>query len=305
MGLAGAKTAWQRQTRHFGHDNGDKYTVLILDNRGIGLSDKPLARYTTSDMAQDVIELLDHVGWTEERSVNLVGISLGGMISQEVACAIPSRLQSLSLLCTTASFESNKRPLDSMLDSVNMVIPKTEERAVADTARKLFADEWLAAPDGDDLPSPKSTPRCGPSPSEAADSTAGSTAGDGDGEYLRFDSNFQRFQAQELMKRHTPGFFTRQGFLCQLMAAAGHRKSASQLREMADRVGRDRILIIHGTRDRMITVTNGEKLIKMIKPAIGLIVDGMGHAPIMDRSKWFNALLEERLTVCKKIDAKI
>ena len=134
MGLVGAKSAWQRQTRYFGHDQGDKYSVLILDNRGIGESDKPLARYTTSDMAQDVIELLDQVGWVDERSVNLVGISLGGMIAQEVACAIPSRLQSLSLLATTAKFESNKRPLDSMLDSVNMVIPKTEERSVADTA---------------------------------------------------------------------------------------------------------------------------------------------------------------------------
>ena len=25
---------WQRQTKTFGHDHGDKYSVLILDNRG-------------------------------------------------------------------------------------------------------------------------------------------------------------------------------------------------------------------------------------------------------------------------------
>ena len=147
----------------------------------------------------------------------------------------------------------------------------------------------------------RTAPGCGPSPTVAADSSV--TKGSPDGEYMRFESNFQRFQAQELMKRHTPGYFTRQGFLCQLMAAAGHRKSASQLREMADRVGRDRILIIHGTRDRMIAVTNGEKLIKMVKPVVGLIVDGMGHAPIMDRSKWFNALIEDRLAVCTKMDS--
>jgi pimeloyl-ACP methyl ester carboxylesterase len=33
-------------------------------------------------MAQDVITLLDFVGWTEERTLHIVGVSLGGMIAQ-------------------------------------------------------------------------------------------------------------------------------------------------------------------------------------------------------------------------------
>jgi hypothetical protein len=38
-------------------------------------------------MAEDVICLLDHVGWTQEREVHVVGISLGGMIAQgEFVC---------------------------------------------------------------------------------------------------------------------------------------------------------------------------------------------------------------------------
>ena len=75
---------WQRQTKDFGHTEGDKYSCLVFDNRGIGESDKPLLRYTTSEMAKDVVELLNHVGWTEERSVHVVGISMGGMIAQEL-----------------------------------------------------------------------------------------------------------------------------------------------------------------------------------------------------------------------------
>jgi pimeloyl-ACP methyl ester carboxylesterase len=35
-------------------------------------------------MAQDVIELLDYLGWTEKRSLHLFGLSLGGMIAQGV-----------------------------------------------------------------------------------------------------------------------------------------------------------------------------------------------------------------------------
>ncbi|KAJ3511980.1 hypothetical protein NM208_g15373 [Fusarium decemcellulare] len=105
MGLAGVKTSWQRQTKYFGHDRGDKYSVLILDNRGMGGSDKPYGLYSTSEMALDVIEVLDHVGWTSDREINLVGISMGGMIAQEMALRIPKRLQSLSLLCTSAARE--------------------------------------------------------------------------------------------------------------------------------------------------------------------------------------------------------
>ena len=33
-------------------------------------------------MAEDVIALLDFVGWTEKRSVHVVGLSMGGMIAQ-------------------------------------------------------------------------------------------------------------------------------------------------------------------------------------------------------------------------------
>lgn len=60
---------------HFGHKNGDRYSVLIFDNRGIGLSDKPLMRYSTSAMAADLLEVLDHLSWIEERQLHICGIS--------------------------------------------------------------------------------------------------------------------------------------------------------------------------------------------------------------------------------------
>ena len=84
VGLGGFLRTWQRQTMDFGHTESDKYTCLVFDNRGMGESDKPLLRYTTSEMAKDTIELLDHVGWTDERSIHVVGISMGGMIAQEL-----------------------------------------------------------------------------------------------------------------------------------------------------------------------------------------------------------------------------
>ena len=33
-------------------------------------------------MAQDVVALLEYIGWTSERELHVVGVSLGGMIAQ-------------------------------------------------------------------------------------------------------------------------------------------------------------------------------------------------------------------------------
>ena len=51
---------------------------------GMGGSEKPIMRYSTSEMAKDLIELLDHLGWTEERQLHVSGVSMGGMIAQEL-----------------------------------------------------------------------------------------------------------------------------------------------------------------------------------------------------------------------------
>ena len=60
---------------YFGHQKGTEYSVLIIDNRGMGKSSRPFLRYTTSEMARDVLEVLDHVGWSEDRSVHVCGSS--------------------------------------------------------------------------------------------------------------------------------------------------------------------------------------------------------------------------------------
>ncbi|KAK0502851.1 Alpha/Beta hydrolase protein [Armillaria luteobubalina] len=53
-------------------------------------------------MAEDLIVLLDYIGWKEPRGLHIISISLGGMISQEVACRIPERIISLTLSATTS-----------------------------------------------------------------------------------------------------------------------------------------------------------------------------------------------------------
>ena len=49
---------------------------------GVGSLEIFYLRYRTSAMAEDVVCLLDFLGWTADRELNIVGISLGGMIAQ-------------------------------------------------------------------------------------------------------------------------------------------------------------------------------------------------------------------------------
>ncbi|KAF4315782.1 hypothetical protein BBO99_00009137 [Phytophthora kernoviae] len=77
---------------------GKKLKILSFDNRGSGGSDKPWTRYTTSQMAEDALHLMDYVGWD---SAHVAGTSMGGMISIELAAIAPDRVGSLTLIVTT------------------------------------------------------------------------------------------------------------------------------------------------------------------------------------------------------------
>jgi 3-oxoadipate enol-lactonase len=79
---------------------GAGYRVLRFDNRGIGLSDKPLGPYTTAMFAADTKALVDHL---QIDRFHMLGVSMGGMIAQEYALAHPGDLRSITLACTYAA----------------------------------------------------------------------------------------------------------------------------------------------------------------------------------------------------------
>ena len=75
-----------------------RYTVYMIDNRGVGLTDKPDGPYTIKMMADDVAGFFDTV---DIDKAHLVGHSMGGMISQRFALDYPEKLRSLTLASTT------------------------------------------------------------------------------------------------------------------------------------------------------------------------------------------------------------
>ncbi len=74
-----------------------EYRVISFDNRGTGRSDKPDIPYTMKMMADDAKGLLDAIGID---SAHVFGISMGGMIAQELALNYPDKVISLILGCT-------------------------------------------------------------------------------------------------------------------------------------------------------------------------------------------------------------
>lgn len=75
----------------------ESFECIAFDNRGMGLSGPAEMPFTIADLAEDTVGLLDAL---EIESAHVVGISMGGMVAQELALAHPERIRSLTLGAT-------------------------------------------------------------------------------------------------------------------------------------------------------------------------------------------------------------
>ncbi len=106
MGLHGA--GWKPQVDVFERD----FQCLTFDNRGMSKSQPASANLSIAEMANDVIALMDHVGF--ERA-HLVGHSMGGLIALATALEHRARIKSLALLCTFADGREVTKPRGPMM----------------------------------------------------------------------------------------------------------------------------------------------------------------------------------------------
>jgi pimeloyl-ACP methyl ester carboxylesterase len=98
--------------------------MVVFDNRDVGRSSLASGPYTTADMATDTLALADHLGL--ER-FDLLGISLGGMVAQQVALAAPERVRSLTLAVTHGGTGEAGRVRGRVLGSMARHLPPEDQ----------------------------------------------------------------------------------------------------------------------------------------------------------------------------------
>ena len=92
-GLATDRLGWMLQLPAWS----EHFRTVSFDNRDVGQSSYADGPYEITDMAADALALADEL---ELNSFHLVGVSMGGAISQEMALAAPDRVRSLTLCVT-------------------------------------------------------------------------------------------------------------------------------------------------------------------------------------------------------------
>ena len=108
-GLGGGTWSWYGQAPYFRK----RYRTIAFDNRGAGRSSMPQGPYQMKQFAEDARCLLDHLG--VERTL-VLGLSMGGMIAQELALLAPHRIPALFLGCTHGGGPSQIAPAPSIIE---------------------------------------------------------------------------------------------------------------------------------------------------------------------------------------------
>lgn len=212
------------------------YRVIRYDHRDTGLSTSDQRCYTLVDMADDTRAILDSQGI--ERA-HLVGVSMGGMIAQELALNNPERVASLSLLMTTGDALDPALPplslsvgFDLFRASLKYGLFSGERgrvRLQLAIHRLLAGEAWQ----GYDL-------------HYAAQQVL---------------YNLRRRDGYQAAARHR-----------HLLAVRGSPPRLERLRELTLPT-----LVVHGELDPLIPIAHGRKLAETIPGARGLWLDDMGH----------------------------
>jgi pimeloyl-ACP methyl ester carboxylesterase len=91
QGMSATHLAWGRPLLD---ELEQSFDCIVFDNRGMGNSGRAEVPFTIADLAADTLGLLDAL---ELDTAHVVGISMGGMIAQELALADPERIRTLTI----------------------------------------------------------------------------------------------------------------------------------------------------------------------------------------------------------------
>lgn len=218
------------------------YRVIRYDYRGTGMSDwmndwDNKQPYSLEDMAGDAVAVLDA---RKVERAHLVGLSLGGMVAQEIAVHYPERVSSLTLMSTSGyAGDPNLPGLSSsyLLTSLAQGLPLLKYRLMG--GEKNLIKERIAK------------------------MIAMSGSGNVD---IRETAELVVYDLRERRGVNVKALFQ-------------HRAAADASGSRYDELKKIKVptLIIHGMNDKIFPVEHGRKLAELIPDAQALWLEGSGH----------------------------
>jgi len=173
-------------------------------------------------VAKDTLEVLDHLGWTEDKSVHLVGHSMGGMIAPEMALLSTSRIASLTLLATTSHWRADLSLAAAGKSLVTFFAPKSQDQRLAEVKAQFFGESWPSEPDEGGV---------FPTNGDAWAATS----------YLNSDVQYR-------------------GAIFLAPACVRHRVAPADLQRLVEKIGGSNIQIMHGRSDKIAPFSAAERL---------------------------------------------
>lgn len=139
MGLGSPAANWDQP---FVEAMTKTHQVITYDNRGTGQSDKPDDDYSIALFASDAVGLLDALNIPK---AHIFGISMGGMIAQELAIHYPQRIASLALGCTTPGGKNAVPAPPESMEALKGRAGQTPEEAGRASWKLSFSEDYIRA----------------------------------------------------------------------------------------------------------------------------------------------------------------
>jgi len=137
-GWASYRWIWFRQVPAFK----EKYKCIVFDNRGAGKSSKPDYPYTMEMFAADTVGLLDAL---DIKNAHILGVSMGGMIAQQIAISYPEKVRSL-IIGSSHFGGPNHVPIPDRIQALLIALPTETislEQALDMRFRATFSPQFI------------------------------------------------------------------------------------------------------------------------------------------------------------------
>ncbi|MGH2840474.1 MAG: alpha/beta fold hydrolase [Solirubrobacteraceae bacterium] len=118
------------------------FELILFDNRGAGQSGGAGEDFTIADLARDTLALLDTL---EIERAHVLGISMGGMVAQELALLAPHRIRTLTLGCTSPGGTQARAPSQEVVQELTAAVFSGDKERMLRTGYEIVVSAEFAA----------------------------------------------------------------------------------------------------------------------------------------------------------------